>query len=161
MMQKNKHRREPERGKLMKKLFKSIVTLSLLLSGTLLFSQSAAAVWSPWQKEAFGHTARIFTDDTNYYSGAKTVDWRAEKKGSGTLYYTAGVYKKRSGGGLTDTNLVQRGYFKNSTPLKSFSVNEIRKRTGKGSYVIQLDCYTDAKKNNYVGTFESKTFYIK
>lgn len=160
-MQKNKPRREPERGKLMKKLFKSIVTLSLLISGTLLFSQSAAAVWSPWQKEAFGHTARIFTDDTNYYSGAKTVDWRAEKKGSGTLYYTAGVYKKRSGGGLTDTNLVQRGYFKNSTPLKSFSVNEIRKRTGKGSYVIQLDCYTDAKKNNYVGTFESKTFYIK
>ncbi|EQM28565.1 hypothetical protein [Bacillus licheniformis] len=145
----------------MKKLFKTIVTLSLLISGTLLFSQSAAAVWSPWQKEAFGHTARIFTDDTNYYSGAKTVDWRAEKKGSGTLYYTAGVYKKRSGGGLTDTNLVQRGYFKNSTPLKSFSVNEIRKRTGKGSYVIQLDCYTDAKKNNYVGTFESKTFYIK
>jgi len=145
----------------MKKLLKTIITLSLLLSGSLLFSQSAAAVWSPWQKEAFGHTARIFTDDTNYYSGAKTVDWRAEKKGSGTLYYTAGVYKKRSGGGLTDTNLVQRGYFKNSTPLKSFSVNEIRKRTGKGSYVIQLDCYTDAKKNNYVGTFESKTFYIK
>ncbi|MEC1824085.1 hypothetical protein ABE321_15940 [Bacillus paralicheniformis] len=145
----------------MKKLIKTIATLSLLISGTLLFSQSAAAVWSPWQKEAFGHTARIFTDDTNYYSGAKTVDWRAEKKGSGTLYYTAGVYKKRSGGGLTDTNLVQRGYFKNSTPLKSFSVNEIRKRTGKGSYVIQLDCYTDAKKNNYVGTFESKTFYIK
>ncbi|MGO4979131.1 hypothetical protein [Bacillus sp. CJ1] len=145
----------------MKKLIKTIVTLSLLISGTLLFSQSAAAVWSPWQKEAFGHTARIFTDDTNYYSGAKTVDWRAEKKGSGTLYYTAGVYKKRSGGGLTDTNLVQRGYFKHSTPLKSFSVNEIRKRTGKGSYVIQIDCYTDAKKNNYVGTFESKTFYIK
>lgn len=145
----------------MKKLFKTIVTLSLLISGTLLFSQSAAAVWSPWQKEAFGHTARIFTDDTNYYSGAKTVDWRAEKKGSGTLYYTAGVYKKRSGGGLTDTNLVQRGYFKHSTPLKSFSVSEIRKRAGKGSYVIQLDCYTDAKKNNYVGTFESKTFYIK
>ncbi|MCV9368939.1 hypothetical protein OIO07_11875 [Bacillus paralicheniformis] len=145
----------------MKKLLKTIVTLSLLISGTLLFSQSAAAVWSPWQKEAFGHTARVFTDDTNYYSGAKTVDWRAEKKGSGTLYYTAGVYKKRSGGGLTDTNLVQRGYFKHSTPLKSFSVSEIRKRTGKGSYVIQLDCYTDAKKNNYVGTFESKTFYIK
>lgn len=145
----------------MKKLIKTISTLSLLLSGTLLFSQPAAAVWSPWQKEAFGHTARIFTDDTNYYSGAKTVDWRAEKKGSGTLYYTAGVYKKRSGGGLTDTNLVQRGYFKHSTPLKSFSVSEIRKRTGKGSYVIQLDCYTDAKKNNYVGTFESKTFYIK
>ncbi|MCY9434162.1 hypothetical protein [Bacillus haynesii] len=145
----------------MKKLIKTIVTLSLLISGTLLFSQSAAAVWSPWQKEAFGHTARIFTDDTNYYSGAKTVDWRAEKKGSSTLYYTAGVYKKRSGGGLTDTNLVQRGYFKHSTPLKSFSVSEIRKRTGKGSYVIQLDCYTDAKKNNYAGTFESKTFYIK
>ncbi|MGK4251213.1 hypothetical protein AB0X76_22290 [Bacillus licheniformis] len=145
----------------MKKLIKTIVTLSLLISGTLLFSQSAAAVWSPWQKEAFGHTARIFTDDTNYYSGAKTVDWRAEKKGSGILYYTAGVYKKRSGGGLTDTNLAQRGYFKHSTPLKSFSVSEIRKRTGKGSYVIQLDCYADAKKNKYVGTFESKTFYIK
>ncbi|CAI8941584.1 hypothetical protein [Bacillus sp. IT-13CA1] len=145
----------------MKKQIKTIVVLSLLLSGTLLFSQSAAAVWSPWQTEVFGHTARVFTDDTNYYSGAKTVDWRAEKKGSGTLYYTAGVYKKRSGGGLTDTNLVQRGYFKHSTPLKSFSVSEIRKRTGKGSYVIQLDCYTDAKKNNYIGTFESKTFYIK
>ncbi|QII49494.1 hypothetical protein G3M81_12420 [Bacillus paralicheniformis] len=145
----------------MKKLIKTIATLSLLLSGTLLFSQSAAAVWSPWQTELFGHTARVFTDDTNYYSGAKTVDWRAEKKGSSTLYYTAGVYKKRSGGGLTDTNLVQRGHFKHSTPLKSFSVSEIRKRTGKGSYVIQIDCYTDAKKNNYVGTFESKTFYIK
>ena len=145
----------------MKNPFKIIVTLSLLLSGSLLFSQSAAAVWSPWQTELFGHTARIFTDDTNYYSGAKTVDWRAEKKGSSKLYYTASVYKKRSGGGLTDTNLVQRGYFKHSTPLKSFSFSEIRKRTGKGSYVIQLDCYTDAKKNNYVGTFESKTFYIK
>ncbi|MBU8785693.1 hypothetical protein KM903_04610 [Bacillus glycinifermentans] len=145
----------------MKKLIKTIITLSLLLSGTLLFSQSAAAVWSPWQTELFGHKARIFTDDTNYYRGAKTVDWRAEKKGSGTLYYTAGVYKKRSNGGLTDTNLVQRGSFKTSTPLKSFSVNEIRKRNGKGSYVIQIDCYTDAKKNNYVGTFESKTFYIK
>ncbi|MGI6836129.1 hypothetical protein RY280_23450 [Bacillus paralicheniformis] len=145
----------------MKKLIKTITTLSLLISGTLLFSQSAAAVWSPWQKEALGHTARVFTDDTNYYSGAKTVDWKAEKKGSGTLYYTAGVYKKRSGGGLTDTNLVQRGYFKHSTPLKSFSVSEMRKRTGKGAYVIQIDCYTDAKKNNYVGTFESKTFYIK
>lgn len=116
----------------MKKLFKSIVTLSLLISGTLLFSQSAAAVWTPWKTELFGHTERVFTDDTNYYSGAKTVDWRAEKKGSGTLYYTADVYKKRSGGGLTDTNLVQRGYFKHSTPLKSFSVSEIRKRTEKG-----------------------------
>ncbi|MCY8755659.1 hypothetical protein [Bacillus haynesii] len=145
----------------MKNPFKIIVTLSLLLSGSLLFSQSAAAVWSPWQTELFGHTARIFTDDTNYYSGAKTVDWRAEKKGSSKLYYTASVYKKRSGGGLTDTNLVQRGYFKHSTPLKSFSFSEIRKRTGKGSYVIQLDCYADAKKNKYVGTFESKTFYIK
>ncbi|MEC0715381.1 hypothetical protein P8874_04475 [Bacillus licheniformis] len=145
----------------MKNPFKIIVTLSLLLSGSLLFSQSAAAVWSPWQTELFGHTTRIFTDDTNYYSGAKTVDWRAEKKGSSKLYYTASVYKKRSGGGLTDTNLVQRGYFKHSTPLKSFSFSEIRKRTGKGSYVIQLDSYTDAKKNNYIGAFESKQFYIK
>ncbi|MFN2746947.1 hypothetical protein ACINLE_17590 [Bacillus sp. z60-18] len=145
----------------MKKLIKTIVTLSLLLSGSLLFSQSAAAVWSPWQTELFGHTARVFTDDTYYYSGAKTVDWRAEKKGSSKLYYTAGVYKKRSDGGLIDTNLVSRGYFRYSTPLKSFSVTEIRKRTGKGTYVIQLDCYTDSAKSNYIGTFESKKFYIK
>ncbi|AKQ71754.1 MULTISPECIES: hypothetical protein [Bacillus] len=145
----------------MKKFFKSIAVLSLLLSGTLLFSQSAAAVWSPWQTELFGHKARVFTDDTNYYAGAKTVDWRAEKKGSGTLYYTTGVYKKRSGGSLTDTNLVQRGYFKHSTPLKSFSVPTIRQRTGKGTYVIQIDCYTDPAKNNYIGTFESVKFYIK
>lgn len=135
----------------MKKLIKTIITLSLLLSGTLLFSQSAAAVWSPWQTELFGHKARIFTDDTHYYKGAKTVDWRAEKKGSGTLYYTAGVYKKRSNGGLIDTNLVQRGFFKHSTPLKSFSVSELRKRTGKGSYVIQLDCYTDSAKTITLG----------
>ncbi|MEN2453786.1 hypothetical protein AAZF84_38380, partial [Bacillus sp. JR_15] len=77
------------------------------------------------------------------------------------LYYTAGVYKKRSNGGLTDTNLVQRGSFKSSTPLKSFSVSEIRKRTGKGTYVIQLDCYTDSKKRNYIGTFESLKFNIR
>ncbi|WKB77948.1 hypothetical protein MHB78_03795 [Bacillus sp. FSL K6-0138] len=145
----------------MKKLIKTIITLSLLLSGTLFFSQSAAAVWSPWQTELFGHKARIFTDDTHYYKGAKTVVWRAEKKGSGTLYYTAGVYKKRSNGGLIDTNLVQRGSFKHSTPLKPFSVSELRKRTGKGAYVIQLDCYTDSAKNNYIGTFESVKFYIK
>ncbi|MES9686030.1 hypothetical protein ABWK31_00530 [Bacillus sp. JJ353] len=145
----------------MKNLFKTIITLSLLLSGSLLFSQSAAAVWSPWQTELFGHTARVFTDDTHYYKGAKTVEWRAEKKGSGTLYYTAGVYKKRSNGGLIDTNLVQRGHFKTSTPLKSFNISEIRKRTGKGTYVIQLDCYTDPAKNKYIGTFESKNFYIK
>ncbi|WYD68278.1 hypothetical protein [Bacillus phage PK1] len=145
----------------MKKVFKVVVALSILLSGTVLFSQSASAAWSSWQTELFGHKARVWTDDTNYYSGAKTVDWRIEKKGSGTLYYTAGAYKKRSGGGLTDTNLVQRGYFKKSTPIKSFSVSEMRKRTGKGSYVIQIDCYTDAKKTKYIGTFESKTFYIK
>ncbi|CAM5204039.1 hypothetical protein BLIC30S_03039 [Bacillus licheniformis] len=50
----------------MKNLFKTIVALSLLLAGSLLFSQSVAAVWSPWQTELFGHTARVFTDDTNY-----------------------------------------------------------------------------------------------
>ncbi|MFP3637135.1 hypothetical protein SB677_20485, partial [Bacillus sp. SIMBA_033] len=77
------------------------------------------------------------------------------------LYYTAGVYKKRSGGGLTDTNLVQRGSFKVATPLKSFSVSEIRKRTGKGTYVIQLDCYTDSAKKKYIGTFESVKFNIR
>ncbi|MCY7572326.1 hypothetical protein [Bacillus pumilus] len=141
----------------MKKL---LITLTIIIAAVL-YAPSAQAVWSNWQTEGYGHQARVFTDDINYYAGAKTVDWRAEKKGSSTLYYTAGVYKKRSGGGLTDTNLVQRGSFKASTPLKSFSVSEIRKRTGKGTYVIQLDCYTDSKKRNYIGTFESVKFNIK
>lgn len=140
----------------MKKL---LITLTIIIAAVL-YAPSAQAVWSNWQTEGYGHQARVFTDDTNYYAGAKTVDWRVEKKGSGTLYYTAGVYKKRSNGGLTDTNLVQRGAFKASTPLKSFSVSEIRKRTGKGTYVIQLDCYTDSKKRNYIGTFESVKFNI-
>ncbi|MFB7033146.1 hypothetical protein ACFCVS_01330 [Bacillus altitudinis] len=141
----------------MKKL---LITLTIIIAAVL-YAPSAQAVWSNWQTEGYGHQARVFTDDTNYYVGAKTVDWRAEKKGSSTLYYTAGIYKKRSGGGLTDTNLVQRGSFKAATPLKSFSVSEIRKRTGKGTYVIQLDCYTDSKKRNYIGTFESVKFNIK
>ncbi|QII23600.1 hypothetical protein G3M80_03080 [Bacillus altitudinis] len=141
----------------MKKL---LITLSIIIAAVL-YAPSAQAVWSNWQTEGYGHQARVFTDDTNYYKDASTVDWRAEKKGSSTLYYTAGVYKKRSGGGLTDTNLVQRGSFKASTPLKSFSVKEIRKRTGKGTYVIQLDCYTDSKKRNYIGTFESVKFNIR
>lgn len=142
---------------MMKKL---LITLTIIIAAVL-YAPSAQAVWSNWQTEGYGHQARVFTDDTNYYVGAKTVDWRAEKKGSSTLYYTAGIYKKRSGGGLTDTNLVQRGSFKAATPLKSFSVSEIRKRTGKGTYVIQLDCYTDSKKRNYIGTFESVKFNIK
>nr|WP_205755029.1 hypothetical protein [Bacillus altitudinis] len=142
------------------KMKKLLITLSIIIAAVL-YAPSAQAVWSNWQTEGYGHQARVFTDDTNYYKDASTVDWRAEKKGSSTLYYTAGVYKKRSGGGLTDTNLVQRGSFKASTPLKSFSVKEIRKRTGKGTYVIQLDCYTDSKKRNYIGTFESVKFNIR
>ncbi|KDE31577.1 hypothetical protein SFC22_06470 [Bacillus altitudinis] len=141
----------------MKKL---LITLTIIIAAVL-YAPSAQAVWSNWQTEGYGHQARVFTDDTNYYAGAKTVDWRTEKKGSSTLYYTAGVYKKRSNGGLTDTNLVQRGSFKTSTPLKSFSVKEIRKRTGRGTYVIQLDCYTDSNKRNYIGTFESVKFNVK
>jgi hypothetical protein len=139
-----------------------------LISWNAFYSHNLAArlFWSAVAKrKAFGHTGRIFTDDTIYYSEAKKVDWRGEKKGSGNAFTTpAGrPIKKRFGrAGLTDKNLVQRGYLKHSTTVKSpFSVNEIRKRTGKGSYVIQIDCYTDARKNNYVGTFESKTFYIK
>ncbi|MBR0581321.1 hypothetical protein [Bacillus altitudinis] len=141
----------------MKKL---LITLTIF-AATVLYAPSAHAVWSNWQTEGYGHQARVFTDDTNYYAGAKTVDWRVEKKGSSTLYYTAGVYKKISNGGLTDTNLVQRGSFKASTPLKSVSVSEIRKRTGKGTYVIQLDCYTDSAKTKYIGTFESVKFNIR
>ncbi|WMT29984.1 hypothetical protein RE735_05335 [Bacillus aerius] len=141
----------------MKKL---LITLTIIFAAVL-YAPSAQAVWSNWQTEGYGHQARVFTDDTNYYKDASTVDWRAEKKGSGTLYYTAGVYKKRSGGGLTDTNLVQRGSFKASTPLKSFSVKEIRKRTGRGTYMIQLDCYTDSVKKKYIGTFESVKFNVR
>ncbi|WP_257056424.1 hypothetical protein [Campylobacter jejuni] len=141
----------------MKKL---LITLTIIIAAVL-YAPSAQAVWSNWQTEGYGHQARVFTDDTNYYKDASTVDWRAEKKVSSTLYYTAGVYKKRSGGGLTDTNLVQRGSFKAATPLKSFSVSEIRKRTGKGTYVIQLDCYTDSAKKKYIGTFESVKFSIR
>ncbi|XYU16970.1 hypothetical protein ACS3OL_13990 [Bacillus pumilus] len=141
----------------MKKL---LITLTIIIAAVL-YAPSAQAVWSNWQTEGYGHQARVFTDDTNYYKDASTVDWRAEKKGSSTIHYTAGVYKKRSGGGLTDTNLVQRGSFKASTPLKSFSVSEIRKRTGKGTYVIQLDCYTESAKKKYIGTFESVKFSIR
>ena len=64
-------------------------------------------------------------------------------------------------GGYTDTNLVQRGSFKTVTPMKSFNVKSIRNKTGKGSYVIQVDCYTDSAKNHYVGTFQSAAFNIK
>ncbi len=138
-----------------------LIILAIILVTQLLYAPFAKADWSNWQRGGYGHQARVFTDDTNYYKDASTVDWRAEKKGSGTLYYTAGVYKKRSGGGLTDTNLVQRGSFKAATPLKSFSVSEIRKRTGKGTYVIQLDCYTDSAKKKYIGTFESVKFNIR
>ncbi|PAK33628.1 hypothetical protein [Bacillus safensis] len=141
----------------MKKL---LITLTIF-AAAVLYAPSAQAVWSNWQTEGYGHQARVFTDETNYYKDASTVDWRAEKKGSSTIHYTAGVYKKRSGGGLTDTNLVQRGSFKASTPLKSFSVSEIRKRTGKGTYVIQLDCYTESAKKKYIGTFESVKFSIR
>ncbi|MCY7542191.1 hypothetical protein P9173_13750 [Bacillus safensis] len=138
-----------------------LIILAIILVTQLLNAPFAKADWSNWQRGGYGHQARVFTDDTNYYKDASTVDWRAEKKGSSTLYYTAGVYKKRSGGGLTDTNLVQRGSFKASTPLKSFSVKEIRKRTGRGTYVIQLDCYTDSAKTKYIGTFESVKFNVR
>ncbi|MCP1534148.1 hypothetical protein J2Y79_003003 [Bacillus velezensis] len=33
----------------------------------------------------------------------------------------------------------QRGSFKTATPLKSINVKTIRNKTGKGTYVIQLD----------------------
>ncbi|MGG0052145.1 hypothetical protein [Bacillus atrophaeus] len=145
----------------MKKLLKSITILSIVFAGVLAFTSPASAAWSGWQTEAFGHKARVYTDATTYTSKATTIDWKAEKKGSSTLYYTAGVYKKRSGGGLTDTKMVQRGSFKTATPMKSFNVKTIRNKTGKGTYVIQLDCYSDSGKRHYIGTFESAKFYVK
>lgn len=82
------------------------------------------------------------------------------KKGSSTLYYTAGVYEKRSGGGLTDTNLVQRGGFKTATPLKSFNVKTIRNKTGKGTYVIQLDCYSDPGNDTISVRLNQRNFIL-
>lgn len=143
------------------KLFKSIVITATLLTSTIALAPQADAAWSGWQTEKFGHKARVYTDAATYTSSAKTVDWRAEKKGGATLYYTTGVYKKRSGGGLSDTGLVQRGSFKTATPMKSFSVKSIRNKTGKGSYVVQVDCYTDSGKRHYIGTFESSRFNVK
>ncbi|MEC1648186.1 hypothetical protein [Bacillus halotolerans] len=137
------------------------VLVAVVTLGITVWAESASAAWSGWQTEKFGHKARVYTDATTYTSGEKTVDWKAEKKGAATFYYTAGVYKKRSGGGLTDTGLVQRGNFKASTPLKSFSVKSIRSKTGKGTYVIQVDCYTDSGKRHYIGTFESARFNVK
>ncbi|MEH6861520.1 hypothetical protein [Bacillus velezensis] len=145
----------------MKRLVKSLVIAATLLTGTIALTPQADAAWSGWQTEKFGHKARVYTDATTYSSSATTVDWKAEKKGGATLYYTAGVYKKRSSGGLTDTGLVQRGSFKTSTPLKSFSAKSIRSKTGKGTYVIQIDCYSDSAKRKYVGTFESAKFNVK
>lgn len=145
----------------MKHLFKSIVITAVVLTSTIALAPQADAAWSGWQTEKFGHKARVYTDATTYTSNAKTVDWKAEKKGGATLYYTAGVYKKRSGGGLSDTGLVQRGSFKTAPPMKSFSVKSIRNKTGKGSYVIQVDCYTDSGKRHYIGTFESAKFNVK
>lgn len=145
----------------MNRLFKSIVITAALLTGFIALAPQADAAWSDWQTEKFGHKARVYTDATTYTSSAKTVDWKAEKKGAATLYYTTGVYKKRSGGGLTDTGLVQRGSFKTATPLKSFSVKSIRGKTSAGSYVIQVDCYTDSGKRHYIGTFESARFNVK
>ncbi|MBT0952016.1 right-handed parallel beta-helix repeat-containing protein [Bacillus velezensis] len=78
-----------------------------------------------------------------------------------TAITSLGVYKKRSGGGMTETGLLQRGSFKTSTPLKSFSAKSIRSKTGKGTYVIQIDCYSDSGKRKYVGTFESAKFNVK
>ncbi|MEC3676882.1 hypothetical protein P9190_01310 [Bacillus velezensis] len=123
----------------MKKLFKSIILSAVLLMGAAAVAPSVSAAWSGLQNES-GYSGRVFTDAATY---------------------TAGVYKKRSGGGLTDTNLVQRGSFKTATPLKSFNAKTIRNKTGKGSYVIQLDCYSDSVKMNYIGTFESAKFQIK
>lgn len=76
----------------MKKL---LITLTIIIAAVL-YAPSAQAVWSNWQTEGYGHQARVFTDDTNYYKDASTVDWRAEKKGSSTIHYTAGVYKKEA-----------------------------------------------------------------
>lgn len=60
----------------MKKL---LITLTIIIAAVL-YAPSAQAAWSNWQTEGFGHQARVFTDDTNYYAGASTVDWRAEKR---------------------------------------------------------------------------------
>ncbi|WP_438843257.1 hypothetical protein [Bacillus siamensis] len=40
----------------------------------------------------------------------------------------------------------QRGSYKTATPLKLFNVKTIRNKTGKGTYVIQLDCCSDSGK---------------
>ncbi|MEC3654026.1 hypothetical protein P9148_02705 [Bacillus siamensis] len=55
----------------------------------------------------------------------------------------------------------QQGSFKTATPLKLFNVKTIQNKTGKGTYVIQLDCCSDSGKRNYIGTFESAKCQIK
>lgn len=139
-----------------KRVMKFILTFTIVISGSMVFfpNMKADAAMSSWQGRIKGDSdcrVRVWTDATNYYRGATTVDWYAETNGKcRKLDYSAELVSSAHGirrsGKLT-------GYFANRTPTKSFS---IRNWERDGAQVF-VDLYRNGKD---VGTVRSKPILI-
>ncbi|MCY7835230.1 hypothetical protein [Bacillus haynesii] len=137
----------------MKKTMMFLIVGGITFIGLFATTGTAKAVWSGWQIRN-GYTARVYTDASTYTSRASSVDWRIQKKGSSSIYYTAHIYKWTSSGLYSGGSAT--GYFKSSTPIKKFSVPKIRRRLGSGTYIVRVFCYKNSKKKKQVGSFNSK-----
>lgn len=118
---------------------------------------SASASWSSWQDvpKKSGCEVRVWTDYTNYYQGARTVDAKAEQRGScGTLYYGIYIFDENI---LNDT--YQTGYFSYMTPVKYLDItgHTISKTI---STRVHLDLYGNSSHTTSYGSVYSNTINI-
>lgn len=135
----------------------TLIVAGITFSGVFMSTGKAEAAWSGWQTKG-GYTVKVYTDASTYTSRASSIKWRMKKKGSSKLYYKAYICKwinrgLFSGGSVT-------GYFKVSTPLKTYSVSPVRKKLGNGTYIVRVFLFKDAKKKKMIGSFDSKKIRI-
>ncbi|MED3649139.1 cell wall-binding protein [Heyndrickxia sporothermodurans] len=129
----------------MKKYFKSLLALTLLISsGLFIFPNGKAeAATSSWQSvtKISGCKVRVWTDYTIYTSNADTIDSYLESNGHcGRLEYEGMSAQQNENANFYSKNRFN-GYFSNRTPIKRFNLDNFTGRftgTTKGIYVNAL-----------------------
>lgn len=113
--------------------------------------------WGP--KASYG--LQVYVDAYNYYPGAGTVDFKAQKTSGPLIYYKAEVVQV--GDGTAKIGMRLNGSFQNASPLKSFSCKEIlanRISTATRDFRIRFTYYAYANYTGYIDEVESHTFTI-
>lgn len=145
---------------------KGLISLSVLIfSFTFYPLEKAEAGWGSWEKPQWapsGCLTRVWTDATNYYRGATSVDVKIEQNGKcGRVYYRMAIY-----GGSANMYRVSpylTGYFSNITPTKKFQISSISPTYKDGrslAVVADLAPNNNFAYHNLLGITSSHNIHI-